>query len=205
MLPKTRKTLEYFVEKAQELKESRFAEYITQNGLSLNMQLSSGQPLSFSSGLPDTDAVKALTLTLRFFIQDTEPISLHNIQQLVDGPNLADAGLSSNWKNQYGAARKALKEYLNGNIPLSTGTQHNSIPISRKEIWDALLWGHYSHSNKREEFLKWKAHPFFPFIQFEFVDTLMTIYNVIQYIADFTKMELDGLQIPSLTEIEQAT
>lgn len=196
MKKETREALELFVEKTQELKNGRFAEYVKKNGVTLNISIVETEAVEFSLDIPDTEAIKALLLTLRFFFQNNEPISLYNVQKLVNGPDLSDPDLSADWKAQYTVTRSEINNHLRANTPLYIQKENRN--VTRQEIWDAFIWGHYAHSGKREEYLRWKGHGLFPFIRFEFIETLMAFQEGIEYIAEMTQLELSGKPVPAL-------
>ncbi len=127
MRDQTRQILELFVEKADLLETRNFVKHVTEHGITLNLRMTQDEPTILTQNLPGDEALAALIVTIRMFIQDNDSISLRNLDKLMDDP-----GLSGNWKAQVTDVRDQNNVYLNSLPPITVdyeGVRPTSLEI----------------------------------------------------------------------------
>jgi hypothetical protein len=150
--------LRYFNEKVKELLESSFVKAVTTPNAGVTLEFEgredgSGELRAKVRG-PSHEAIKAFVLTLRFFIQDNETISLRNIASLYDAGNI-----DPQQKAYFNSARGAVNKLLDS-PNLMNVSYNNNIPTNR-EVMEVFLYGGLAHANppKVERFKEWMSFP----------------------------------------------
>lgn len=181
--------MKLFVEKANKLASSRFVQYINDNNKGIHVFWQEGGQTSIDWDAPDEEAVAALVLTLRFFIQDNEPISLRSMQNILNDPEI-----SYFWRGQYNVLRDKLNEYLQS-PPRQMNVGWQGHIFTCWETVDIVVYGGLAHANQRKRriFEELKTDQFFfPMFEFNFINTLNEIVNTVGYIAMLCERELKG-------------
>ena len=195
MDPKTRDTLELFVEQAERVSNSRFVQEVNrQGGIQFDWQVDPPQVL-FKSTRPDDHALTELGAVLRWFIQDNESTSFRNMAKSV----LADDGVSQEWKDQFTHVRSEINNSLD--------SPHRTLRISLdgveplpREIFETFFYGGLVHSTPRhrQKLKSWHESPLFQLLQFEFVNLMADLLEAVLYVSELCKAELAGKAIPPL-------
>lgn len=162
-------TIELFNEKANRLVHSRFWQHITTKGLRLRLS-SHGKP---NLAAPDNDATQAFILTLRMFIQNNEPISLHNVCQLLE----ASSHLDDQKKKELREAHNRLNQYLD-----SPAMCQFKKGRPRRAILEFFIYGDLAHTNarKRQDFKEAQSQPWRKYCySYEFLEIITTIVRFI--------------------------
>ena len=196
-------TLNLFTEKTEALKSNqRFMEAIS------NLQIGIVNNDVYKEG-PDDELISACLLTLRFFMQDNEPISIRNMAKLYERLTV-----SQSYKDRFNQIRSDLNSFLDYDSPLMIRNRNVenfnleqlvgsapfeilsylrqepqlTISISNRELFDAFLYGNYSHVNlqKREVFKNYMAR-FAEFAWYVFVEILSKIVIYIFEIEDLNQ------------------
>ncbi len=175
---KLRRALRLFNEKAEELRASRFVE-MTADGLGLKVTFGAGTHSAEHKG-PDTEAVKALVLTMRFFIQNNEASSFANLAAVYE-----DASVSAGQRIRFKQARDALNDHLDGKSCLVSGEEE----LSHRQILEAVVYGHLAHANvgHEEKYRTWSEGPFGEVMRYEFVSTLVRIVGITLYVREINE------------------
>ncbi len=187
-----REVLELFVEKARTLDQGRFADFVANNGLNLDVIVTVGQPVSVTVTSPDHEASLALAATFRQFFQRNDPISFENVANL-----LTDPSLSANFKAQFLHIKEYVDNFLseNSRLQLSGG-----IPTNRR-IMEVFIYGLLTHStpDKRAQYVAWRDDALlYPFVENEFKSIVIDVLNAVNYIVPIIEQELNGLPVPAL-------
>lgn len=201
MNDQTQRVLALFVEKSDLLENRNFVKYVSEHGISYTLKMSVGQPVETQLTVPDDEALAALMVTFRMFIQDNDAISFRNLGKLMD-----DAGLSENWKAQVNEVRQIVNEQLDR--PPAVAIDYLGIRPTAREILNVFVYGDIAHTSetKRSQFLEWKQNPLlFQLFQHSFHAILMMLLDAINYIAQMTKLELAGAPVPRLLTPEERT
>ena len=104
----THDLLTLFVEKGHYIRDSRFAKLLESDGFHAHVTFTGGDEGAYTVDYTDLEreAVEAFVLTFRFFIQKSEPISLHRIDA-IDDPDL-----SNKWKEETRLVQEWFTVYL---------------------------------------------------------------------------------------------
>jgi len=200
MRDQTRQILELFVEKADLLETRSFVKHVTEHGITLNLRMTQDEPTILNQNLPDDEALAALMVTFRMFIQDNDSISLRNLGKLMDDP-----GLSGNWKAQVKDVRDQNNVHLNNFPPIAV--DYEGVRPTSRELLEVFVYGDLAHTSqkKRQQFLTWKSNPFFfQVLQYSFHEIVVSLLEAIHYIAHMTRRELAGEEVPCLPMVEQS-
>lgn len=191
MLESTRHTFDLFIEKADLLNSGRFQKIVREdfgNNLNLSFRFDS-EGMVIQHDTPDDDATAAFILTFRFFIQNNEAISFHNMSSLAD----QDPGLSQEWADKFNGVRDALNNYLDsfgGALAMNVYGE----TLTRRRIMEVFIYGGFAHANprRRAEFIDWQqSEPLFAMAKAEFNNILMTYVKATRHIADLCKKEIE--------------
>lgn len=145
-----RARLQRFITKATEVSESRYAQEVQQPiSVSINFNVKDGYATSNRTG-PDEESVKAAILTLRFFCQDNELISIRNMATFVVG-----LPVNQSLKDDFATIRNNFNSYLDREHgpPLF---QLGERTITNREIFEAFLYGKYAHLTQHETIDGWE-------------------------------------------------
>lgn len=194
MTTDSREQMSRFVERADRVERSRYLRrVIEQGGTSVNFNWSrEAGGGTITTNHPDEEAVDALILTARMFVQNNDPISFGNMANLDD-----DAGISSEWKEQIQGVRQSLNGYLYSKSFLNIDGKH----YTNWEIFDVFLYGHLAHTNmdKATLYKLWSSNQLgFPIVQQAFHMAVMHLLHAVSRLATLCRMELAGAPIPPL-------
>ncbi len=161
--------LRLFIDKVERLQASALLRTLLEQGVGLNLTWSAEtKELRLSCTAPVPDETEAAILTLRFFLQPRDGISLGQIAQLYEELPLS-AELKDSYQLHYSRLQQLLKSpaciQINGDCP------------TRWEILETILYGDMVHANpdKRQRYLAWVAHPFAASI------VGLELHNVLQF------------------------
>ncbi len=153
------RTLQLFNEKTAKLQRLRFTQYMLEHGkISFTIsgqQTDEGFVNTIERHGPDEEMIDAVVLTLRFFIQNNEPISLCNMGKLYD-----KLPVRSELVEQYRDARRKINELLDSETYLNLyGKQ-----ITLRDMQDIIIYGDLSHvkPKKRAVYESWMQHAIVP-------------------------------------------
>ncbi|MDD5584716.1 MAG: hypothetical protein PHV55_06650 [Candidatus Omnitrophica bacterium] len=181
-------TLKLFNEKVDKLINSRFVKHIQENkGLKVSIKSSVGEKVGISHNLPDQDAIDAFVLTVRFFIQDNESTSLHNMAELY-----TEISVSQNIKDDFNYVRDKLNSELSKKSMFNLQGKN----LTRREVFDTFIYGGLAHAEaeKKEDFDKWmRIEPLAAFITAEFNNVLIYFLDCIAYIKKVNLRALEEL------------
>jgi hypothetical protein len=145
-----RERLQHFINKADEVYQSRFAKEVQQPiSVSVNFNVAEGFATSNRTG-PDEEAMKSALLTLRFFCQDNEPISLRNMSGFISG-----LSVSQKHKDDFAAIRNEFNSYLDrphGPPQFQIGGH----VVTNREIFEAFMYGKYAHLTQHATVSGWE-------------------------------------------------
>ncbi len=150
--------LKSFNELAEELMNSDYIKESEERwtGLKLKWEMKQETPdqQQFSTSLesPNETYTRAILLTMRFFIQDTEETSLRNMAAFY-----AELPIDSIYKQEFHRVRKDFNDFLDEETILS----EKDNKLTRRVILDNYLWGQYAHKSpgERKTIQEWKATP----------------------------------------------
>jgi len=149
-MDENRSKLQRFIAKATEVYESRYAQEVQQPiSVSVDFHVKEGSATSSRTG-PDEEPVKAAILTLRFFCQDNEHISLRNMSIFVSGLQVGQS-----LKDEFTTIRDKFNCYLD-HVHGPPQFQIDGHMITNREILEAFLYGKYAHDTQHETIDEWE-------------------------------------------------
>jgi hypothetical protein len=188
------KSLKLFNEKVDKLSNSRFIRSIGLPGGGFKMSFKQNDAGVMEAKAerkgPDDEAISAAALTLRFFVQNNERISLRNISRYY-ADNLIDDSLTK----RYEEIRNELNDFLD-NERYSV-FKSNQTRLTRRELLDTFLYGDLAHANEAKYDLiqSWKrSEMLFKRDENHLVQTMFFLYNYLEMIADLNKQTIIELQ-----------
>ena len=167
------RTLRLIIEKADKLEGLRFTRHLLEGGF-IGMSGHAGDDgFIVQREGPDEEAIDAFVLTLRFFIQNNEPTSIANIENLFAALPLEQARVEA-----VRGSRRVINEYLDK----SSHTVLKGRKLSNREIFEVFLWGGLAHANPGQKAVydSWAENELgFMALQMEFTAILVTLLNAI--------------------------
>lgn len=175
------KTLELFNEKVDRLKENSFVKHVISQKTGFTISWEKEKDLMIEKKFPEKESIEAFVLTLRYFIQDNEKISLRNIAKIYDKlPN------GNQKKGLFKDALKNLNDFLD-TPDKQLNIKENEKEWSKREIFDVIIYGELAHANekKRQIYKRWMKKPVFGvIIENEFIIILDYIMRILMYLQE---------------------
>jgi hypothetical protein len=149
--------LRLFNEKAAKLEKLRFTQGIlnANSGVTITANQQATEIKRYG---PDEESIDAFVLTIRFFVQDNEKISLRNLEQLYHG-----LAINSTLQEQIVAARTQLNQFLNS----QTIVTMNGETLTFRGVFEVFMWGGLAHANpeKKVAYDSWSKLPLYPILE----------------------------------------
>ncbi len=188
------KPLRLFNEKATKLERLSFIDTLSKynSGVSITFKKNdTGQfDITQERRGPLEEAIDAFVLTIRFFIQDNESISLRNIASIYESSLIKDSA-----KSKFKAIRDTLNKYLDSNSGMAIII--NEETLNHRKIMDVMIYGGLSHANKekKKQYDFWVQLPLKAMIENDFVSTLAVLFAAIKSISDLNTDVINELTI----------
>ena len=166
--------LRLFNEKAEKLLRCSFVENVFKQPTGITISFGENQPMTVERRGADEEATAALSLTLRFFFNQRDGISLDQIRDIYEILDIPD--------EQKKKARDAFGRFDNF-LQSGIGVVFKGKRLTNWNIIETVLYGDLAHANddKRPIFQEWRdAAPFGTMIDFYYEDAVST---VVQFIA----------------------
>lgn len=181
--------LKLFNEKSDKLFASRYVKYLQETKkLSVGFTFTKGQAPTTRRALPDQDAIDAFVLTFRFFIQDNDKISFHNIGKLYE-----EIPISSELKKRFVEQRKVLNDYLDK----QSNNVINGLNLTQRQILAVFVYGGLAHANAKKKAIydTWKADGLiFPILELHFCSILEFVQRIINNVFIINKEAINELE-----------
>ena len=166
MTPVEAEILDLFDAKVARLLSSKLAEEATAHlGAIVDWNQARGWDSVFAG--PEGEEVEAFVLTLRFLIQDNEPISLRNMRKLYD-----ELPIPRGLAEEFRAQCQQLNDFLDSETGLSI---EEGKRLTYRNILDLFVYGslaHTSNARSRQAYREISRTDFFPLFQLHFVEAL---------------------------------
>jgi len=174
-----REVLDIFIESVDELLDSDFLAQIKADGVSTQVKWSKDGGFLGERIGPKRDALKAFLLTLRFFRQNNEPTSLCNMEDRIDGLAVDPA-----LKERFRTSRHSFNSFLDK--PPSVGFTKGIGADTRRQIFDAFLYGVFAHANPihRRRVKAWESEPYFDDLRAQFDLVLLEYLKALAAMAN---------------------
>jgi len=170
--------LRLFNEKVDKLLRGSFVRKVFPEGHHLTLHFPDG---TYEERCPDEGDIDAMALTLRFFVQDSDGISLRRIVELYEELPVEDRAREAARR-----ARQSVNAYLDSPFPWVI--QDEKLTYGR--VFDSFLYGGLAHAegNKKPDYDAWNEEPLLAAImKFQFVEIAR---NLIFVLASFRAMNL---------------
>ena len=177
--------LKTFNSKVDKLDQSAFIKNAKGGGALVDYQLGKGWD-SVHVG-PNEITTDATVLTLRFFLQNNESISLHNMaglyQQLCVNATLI---------NKFLGIRQEINNYLDASSGLSIRDENQ---MTHREILKLFLYGSQAHLNqdKADVYESVSQTAFFPLFQADFTETVVFLILTLKRLQQINSETLKEL------------
>jgi len=190
------KLLELFNEKVEKLVRLSFVETIFKYNSGVSIKISKREDglynLVQERRGPLEEAIDAFVLTIRFFIQDNEPISLRRLAKTYE-----IAPIKKKLKAKFILLKNQINEYLDSNSFIVININNKEEMLTHRKIFDTIIYGGLSHANKKKkiEYDIWmKTPPLKAIIENDFVYSLDILYEDIKSIRDLNKIIIKTLE-----------
>jgi hypothetical protein len=194
-LDKIAKALRLFNEKSDKLARLSFMEKMRHPDAGVTIQFDhpkGGTPtVTQERRGPEEEAIDAFVLTFRFFIQNNETTSFHNMEQ-----HYLAAPLDSVLQQEFVNLKKEINDYLDEQVNIN----YNNEDLTRRRIMDVFMYGGFSHAteDKRRIYKTWMSDLFISkYLENIFLMTMADIHNAIVLIKSLNEKALQHLPGPS--------
>jgi len=187
------KSLELFNEKAEKLARLSFIETMFKYNSGVSIKISKRDDglydLIQERRGPLEEAIDAFVLTIRFFIQDNEPISFRRLAEIYDM-----APIEKKLKEEFILLRNQINTYLDSNSAIAITI--NEEMLNHRKILDIVIYGGLSHANteKKRKYDFWMKSPLKAIIENDFVCSLTILFEAIKSICDLNKIVIETLE-----------
>ena len=167
--------LELFNEKAEKLDRLPFMKALRAGNTGYTVTAGPDGRAVVERRGPTDDQVDAFILTYRFFIQDNEPTSFHNIERLY-----SCIPVETPWRTGVTTTRRNVNLFLDCKSPFKLKGYH----YTNRELHNVFIWGGLAHANRRKKriFDEWRRETdLFPMLLAEFIWVVGTIYGAISW------------------------
>ncbi len=189
------KLLELFNEKLEKLVRLSFVETIFKYNSGVSIKISKREDglynLVQERRGPLEEAIDAFVLTIRFFIQDNEPISLRRLAKTYE-----IAPIEKKLKEEFALLKNQINKYLDSNSFIVININNNEEILTHRKILDTIIYGGLSHANtkKKKKYDFWMKSPLKAMIENDFVCSLAILFEDIKSICDLNKIIIKTLE-----------
>ena len=188
-------SLELFNEKTEKLARLSFIETIFKYNSGVSIKISKREDglydLIQERRGPLEEAIDAFVLTIRFFIQDNEPISLRRLAKIYD-----IAPIEKKLKEEFILLKNQINTYLDSNLAVAITINNNEEILTHRKILNTVIYGGLSHANtkKKRKYDFWMKSPLKAIIENDFVCSLTILFEDIKSICDLNKIIIKTLE-----------
>ena len=180
--------LNLFNEKADEIKNSSYAKFVSEKRPKTTLSKNQGEALKIKTIEPHTESLQSFVLILRLFLQNNDQISFQNISKVYEK-------LPNNFqkeKKSFSQARKKINDILNININIK---YNNKIP-TYYEVLNTFIYGDLAHIkiDKRKTYKDWKSREETGLFDIFKISFHSIAINLIQCILYMQKLNADVIR-----------
>jgi len=193
-----RAAVDLFRQKFAKLVRSTVWGAIRENEIQFSVSANVGEPVRLSATGPSEEAVDAFVLTLRFFLQDNESISIRNLAEL-----LHRLPLDSEMRDRVVEMRIAFNSALDRPCGIKIDAEHPS----NREVLEIFVYGGLAHANpqKRAVFENWSMQPIIMgMMTHVFFSNLVKVLHLLVFFDHTFHDVLDeyeGITVPGAAEV----
>jgi hypothetical protein len=180
--------LRLFNEKAEKLQRCSFIEKVFRSDHGVTIHFGEDRPLTVEKQGADEEATDALSLTLRFFFNQRDGISLCQMRELYQALPLPDEE-KQKVRDSFGR----YDEFLNSGI----GVVFRENALTNWNVLETVLYGDLAHANdnKRPIFEEWReAAPFGILVQFYYEEAVARIVQFVVALQRFNEKIIRRLE-----------
>jgi hypothetical protein len=180
--------LRLFNEKAEKLQRGGFVQKVFRKDHGVTIHFGENQPVTVEKRGADEGAIDALSLTLRFFFQKRDNISLEQISEVYE-----HLPVSNEDKDK---ARRGFHNFQSF-LDKPTGISFHGQSLTNRTILETLLYGNLAHTNddKRRLYEDWvAAAPFDMLMEFCFEGVAAGVLQFIVEFKDFNNRTIQRLE-----------
>jgi hypothetical protein len=141
--------INFFNDKSVKIIESEYVKNLVDGKVSLRLKRDGDIIADPEVIVPDDLYIESFLLSLRFYIQDNEDISIRNLAKIYNESNI-----ESSLKMRFNKSRNWLLKYLNCKCMV----QQEGHNLTRFQVFEFFVYGEYAHSTKKEDFNKLKIN-----------------------------------------------
>lgn len=145
-------TVELFRQKFGKLRRSTVWLAIQANQIRFSLSAEVGEPIRLTVEGPSEEAVDAFVLTLRFFLQNNESISISRLVALIEGLQL---------EPDLRTRVEEMRTAFNAALDRPCGIRVDSVHPSNRDVLEIFVYGGLAHANQRKRavFEEWSNQP----------------------------------------------
>ena len=179
--------LKLFNEKIETVRRGRFVPQVFRPDHGVTLNFATEKPLKVEKRGADEDAILALAITLRFFCQEKDGISLRQIADIYESLPVEEMD-----KKSARSAADSVDKYLNTPFPFVI----NGGAITKRRLFEVFMYGGLAHANddKRLEYQNWIKSPIVSMMQFYFEDIVAHMLQVIVSFQGMNERTIEMLQ-----------
>lgn len=184
MTPK--EILKLFDEKYARLQSSSLIRFMNKPGWKFSFDFTTNAPKS-DAILPDLENIESYVLNLRFFIQNNEPISLHNLSKFYE-IHCQDKEMKSKFSE--------LRYILNSELDKLWPFRFNNQKLKFRDIFDGFIYTKLAHSKvaSRKIFHDMTKQPFGYYLTLDyFLRCISFVHDILTMISLLNKKAFDEL------------
>jgi hypothetical protein len=176
--------LKLFNEKLETVRKGRFVPQVFRPDHGVTINFDTEKPLTVVKRGADEDAILALAITLRFFVQKRDGISLWQIADIYESLPLEVEKKSAR------SAVDSVDKYLD----TPCGFDVNGEAMTNRRLFDVFMYGGLAHANsdKRLEYETWTKGPAAEILTFYFEGI---VADMLQAIMSFRRMNERTIQM----------
>jgi len=188
--------LRLYNEKVERLRRSGFLQrLIADGGITATVSAGVDHPLVIDRSGPDDDNIDALITTYRFFVQPRDKIDRLHMREVYVA--LRDEfGFATGEYEQAITQAITVADSAGAYFAGATLFMIDGEIVSRGTLHDVIIYGGLAHANrdKKAVYDRWKANPFYPLIEHQFITILIEVLKSILSSQELHKHAIEFLE-----------
>lgn len=172
---------ELFDKKFSRVRSSSLIQFMTDQGWKFSFNFRTNE-LSPDAILPDLEFIESYVLNLRFFIQDNEPTSLHNLSKLYE-THCRDQEIYKKFTE--------IREIFNSELNKTWPFRFNNKKVTYRDIFMGFIYAELAHSETKRHrlFHDMTRYPFGYYLTFDtFLRCINMVHDCLAMINELNKI-----------------